>query len=444
LAILALMIAGLMALTGCTPAPIGGPSSGVDIPNSAVGMRASWAIDLLNSDDDVTAGELEGAVNKDMAEALPPQDLADFLNDLRASRPWTPTTYDENEGVAVLRVESPATDPLTMTIAVDDAGLVSGLRFAAVAAEREPATSWDELASAVERLPAETTFTVSRLSDDDAIESIFTAGDTGAKPIGSMVKLWVLAAVAEAVERGDLSWDSEVTVTDDRRSLPSGELQDEPAGTKVTVEDAALKMISVSDNTAMDLLIDIVGRGAVEQTFAELGQEDPGLNVPLLTTREMFQVGWSEHGALRETWQLGDDEVRQAVIDGLPGGPINVEPQDVADPAWQWGVDWFASAHDLVLVHAGLQERAEAATGAPVRRILGANPGLDFGDEWSYVAFKGGSVAGVLGGSWLLERQDGERYVITMQAASNDPAAVSDIAPYFGLVQDAAALLSAQ
>ena len=444
LPLLAAVVVGLLAMTGCTPETDAGVSSGIEIPDSPVGVRATWALDLINAEDEVTPDDVDGELTEAMAEAISPQDLADFLNELRESRPWTATTYNENEGAAAVRVESTETDPLTMTIAVDDAGLVSGLRFTPVAAEREPATSWDELAGAVERLDAATTLTATRLTDDDALEPVFTVGDTGVKPIGSMVKLWVLAAVADAVERGDLAWDTEVTVTDDRRSLPAGELQDEPAGTTVTVEDAALKMIAISDNTAMDLLIDIVGRGAVEQTFADLGQADPGLNVPLLTTREMFQVGWSENGALREAWHLGDDEVRRAVIDGLPGGLINVEPQDVEDAAWQWDVDWFATAEDLVLVHAGLQERAEAATGAPVRRILGTNPGLDFGEEWSYVAFKGGSVAGVLGGSWLLEREDGERFVITMQAASNDPAAVSGIEPYFGLVEDAAALLSAQ
>jgi hypothetical protein len=123
---------------------------------------------------------------------------------------------------------------------------------------------------------------------------------------------------------------------------------------------------------------------------------------------------------------------------------LNVEAQDVTEPAWHQGVDWFASAQDLVQVHAALDERAETMAGAPIRQIMGANPGLPFGDEWSYVAFKGGSISGVLGGSWLLEREDGERYVITMQAASTDPAAVANYAQYFGAVQDAAALLAAQ
>jgi beta-lactamase class A len=41
-------------------------------------------------------------------------------------------------------------------------------------------------------------------------------------------------------------------------------LQYEPEGTQISVLDAAAKMISISDNTAADMLIHLVGRSAVE------------------------------------------------------------------------------------------------------------------------------------------------------------------------------------
>ena len=445
LSVVAALVAGLLALTGCTPEPADDAASpGVEIPDSPVGARAEWALDLVNAEAPVAPDDLDGDLSPAMLEAVTLEEFAAALNSIRESRPWTATDYVENGANAEVRLESYATDPLQMKVAVDEAGLVDGLLFSPVPAEREAFTTWDELTGAVDGLPAATTLTVTHLTDGDETEPVFTAGDTGAHPMGSMVKLWVLAAVADAVKRGDLTWDTKLTVTDDLRSLPSGELQDAPAGTEVSVEDAALKMISISDNTAMDLLINAVGRDAVEQTFAKLGQQDPGLNVPLLTSREAFQVGWTENGALRDAWFRGDDDVRRAVIAGLPGGVVQLEAQDVTTPAWQQGIDWFASAHDLVLVHTALQARAATPSGAPIREILGANPGLPFGDEWSYVAYKGGSVVGVLGGSWLLEREDGERYVITLQAASTDPAAVADVARYFGLVEDAAAILAAQ
>lgn len=107
-------------------------------------------------------------------------------------------------------------------------------------------------------------------------------------------------------------------------------------------------------------------------------------------------------------------------------------------------MDWFADASDLVDAHVALQQKAQRAGGEPVREILSANPGLRFDtDVWNSVSFKGGSAPGVLAGSWLLERTDGARFVITLQATSEDPAALADPALIFGNVEDATALLVA-
>jgi hypothetical protein len=106
-------------------------------------------------------------------------------------------------------------------------------------------------------------------------------------------------------------------------------------------------------------------------------------------------------------------------------------------------IDWFANPADLVAAHLALQQKAATPAGEPVRGILSANPGLQFDSKaFPYVAFKGGSAPGVLAGSWLLERADGERFVITMQSSSLDPADVTDTALVFGNVTDAAALLA--
>src|SRR5690625_1565274 len=115
-----------------------------------------------------------------------------------------------------------------------------------------------------------------------------------ARPIGSIVKLYVLDAVRQAVADGELAWEDTLTLTDDLRSLPSGVLQEEPAGHEVTVREAAELMISISDNTATDLLIDAVGREAVLAAVERLGHHDPELLTPLVTTRELFQLAFTD------------------------------------------------------------------------------------------------------------------------------------------------------
>ena len=82
--------------------------------------------------------------------------------------------------------------------------------------------------------------------------------------VGSAFKLYVLDALGRAVASGRVSWDQLLTVTACVKSLPSGVLETVPDGTRVPVRRAADEMISISDNTAADLLIARVGRTAVD------------------------------------------------------------------------------------------------------------------------------------------------------------------------------------
>ncbi|GAA4476369.1 hypothetical protein GCM10023190_13710 [Enteractinococcus fodinae] len=239
-------------------------------------------------------------------------------------------------------------------------------------------------------------------------------------PLGSMFKLYVLYAVAQAIEAGELSWDTVLTVSEHNRSLPSGELQDEPAGTTVTVHDAATKMIQISDNTATDMLIQQLGREAIEAAVRDAGHHDPELMAPFPSTREFFQIGWSDPAYL-ETWSDGTKEEQRDLLDELEQQPI--DEYDVAvggDPVWPQGVEWFASAEDVAAVHRALHEHPDPT----IRTILGGQSGAEQ-EKWDYVAFKGGSSPGVLTGSWFIENGPGEQYVVVLQAATDDPAGIS-------------------
>lgn len=239
-------------------------------------------------------------------------------------------------------------------------------------------------------------------------------------PLGSIFKLYVLLAVADAVEGGDLDWGTVLTVSPQNRSLPSGELQDAPDGTQVTVLEAATKMIEISDNTATDVLIQAVGRQAVEDAVVQAGHHDPALMWPFVSTRELFQIGWGDPAYL-EIWQNGNQDEQYALLEQLEHQSIS--PHDIAvggDPLWPQGVDWYASARDIASVHVALQQHDDAT----VREILSQNPGVNQ-DAWDYVGYKGGSSLGVLTGSWYLEDADGEGYVVVIQANTDEPAGIS-------------------
>lgn len=235
-----------------------------------------------------------------------------------------------------------------------------------------------------------------------------------------MFKLYVLLAVSQAVDDGTLGWDTTLTVEDHNRSLPSGKLQDEPNGTEVTVQEAATKMIEISDNTATDMLIQALGREAIEDAVQDAGHHDPELLSPFPSTREMFQLGWGAPEHL-DTWQTGTKQEQRQLLDQLAHQPT--DPQDVVvggDPLWDQGVEWFASAHDVAAVHQALQDEQDPI----IREMLSRNPGVEQ-HAWDYVAFKGGSSPGVVTGSWFVEDATGESYVVVLQAATEDAAGIS-------------------
>jgi beta-lactamase class A len=96
--------------------------------------------------------------------------------------------------------------------------------------------------------------------------------------IASVFKLYVLGELARQVQAGEVAWDEPITLTDDLRSMPSGDYAWVPAGQQVTVRQLAEGMIWQSDNTATDHLIGRLGRENVERAFAAYGHADPEAN----------------------------------------------------------------------------------------------------------------------------------------------------------------------
>ncbi len=302
-----------------------------------------------------------------------------------------------------------------------------------------PAGSWDELRGRLEALDADVGMVAARVGADGGCEPVAELDPATPRPMASIFKLYVLGAVAAAVDAGSLSWADVLTVSGGLRSLPSGELQAEPDGTAVTVQRAAAAMIAISDNTASELLMDRVGRAAVEDAMTALGHARPDLNRPFLTTREFFTLGWGPQD-LRDDWARAGAASRTRILAALPGGPLRVSGVDIDDPAWTSGIDWFGSALDVCAAQAALHADPSDEV---LRSVLGQSRGVTIDEAaWPYVSFKGGNAPGVVTASWYAERADGERYVVVMQAAAPDAAALADHDAFFALGEDAFAMLS--
>lgn len=451
-------------LAGCSPddaAPGVSPSASstaptasadaVELPAGPLGDHLRWFIGQVNdapADDADAAAAHFSAV---MLEQVSIEEIRAGMTSLRTTAPWTPVAFDGDatEGVATL-MDAQGTF-IDTQIVVDEVGLIVGLLLVPGTDPTRPApTSWDELDERVEELDGtDVALLVSRVSAPvdaaqpvgERCEPVHGAGQVDTPmPVASIFKLYVLAAVAQAVEAGTLAWDTPLTLTDDVRSLPSGTLQDEATGTVVTVRDAAGAMIAISDNTAADLLATTVGRDAVLAAMTATGHSDPALNTPFLTTRDLFRLGWAAPDDA-PAWDSLSEPEQAAAVAALPGGMVGVGPAAVTAPVWEEGIDWFATAADLCAVHVALQDAAATATGGPVRDILSANPGIEIDSTaWPYVGFKGGSTPGVLAGSWYAEDADGESVVVSVQLSSSDPATLPSVATFAELAESALTL----
>ncbi len=210
--------------------------------------------------------------------------------------------------------------------------------------------------------------------------------------VGSAFKLAVLAALKDQIAAGALAWDDVATLEAGHISLPSGILQAWPVGSPLTLHTLASLMISVSDNTATDALIALLGRELVEKYTA--------LNRPLLTTREAFALKSPANDDYLKAYRQGDAGQRRGVLKRLQSLPLPDVGSFTGPQALD--VEWFFTPSELVNLMAAVQD-------LPVFSI---NPGVASPDNWQHIAFKGGSEPGVINlTTWLVGRS-GTNYCV--------------------------------
>jgi beta-lactamase class A len=186
----------------------------------------------------------------------------------------------------------------------------------------------------------------------------------------SMIKIPVLVAMLQAVDAGQIKQDQLVTVRQDLVTGGSGWLQWRPVGSKIVLKDAAELMMVVSDNTATNMVIDLLGgKEKLDAEFVSWGLERTRINN-----------------------MLGDFE-----------GTNKTDP------------------HDMVYLMARI-ERGELLSAASrkwmydvmsrtrIRTLL--NPGLPPGAK---IAHKTGDIGMMVGDAGIVTTPEGKRYIVSVQ-----------------------------
>ena len=92
-----------------------------------------------------------------------------------------------------------------------------------------------------------------------------------AMPAASTIKIPVMVEVFEQLASGNFDLNRTVTLLQSDRDWGSGDLADAPRGARYTVAKLLTLMITVSDNTATNMLIRLVGRRSINLEMADLG-----------------------------------------------------------------------------------------------------------------------------------------------------------------------------
>ncbi|MET3724039.1 serine hydrolase [Sphingomonas trueperi] len=349
------------------------------------------------------------------------------LQHLDAKTPWSGTITVEYRDALV-----------SMAISVDPAGdhRITGLLVQGVTARE---ATLDAVEAALKGLPGRTGYALAKLGDGKP-QLLRQHNADQAFAIGSEFKLVILAELIRATSAGERSWDDMVTL--DGSELPGGGYTAKPAGTKVSLRELATQMISISDNSATDILLKTLGRTKVEAMLPVVGIADPARNRPFLGTGEVFKL--KTIPALRDRYIAANEAERRALLAGevaaTPLSKVDVGLFSAGKPLSIDTLEWFETPADLVRVMDWIRRNTEGPKGKDARAVLSKNPGIPplAASKWSYVGYKGGSEPGVIAMTLLLQGKDGGWTVLS--ASWNDPAQEVEQGRFAGLVGKAAEL----
>ena len=407
--------AGGAVPAGATGRPV--PS----IPAGPVGAQLAWFLGAVGSAP-LSTPVIDAHFDSRFLATVDPQQLNAVLDGLSASgAPTLVSVAPDPFTSSLVAVADFGGTPLEVQMAVDGSGLIEGLELTPASTSE----TWAQVDSRLASLAPGVGLLAARLGRDGTCVPIHEVHASTPRPTASMFKLFVLGALAEQIAAGRVRWDQELTVEPSLQSRGSiaGSLQYSPAGTRVTVREAATKMISISDNTAADMLIHLVGRSAVEAQVRRWSAH-AALDDPFLTTREVILLHYSDFPSLARRYLSLSPAGRQAfltsTVDPLPLAGVvgSSQPRDIAS------IEWFASPDDLCRAFAGLQSLASRPGLGPIAGVLSVNHG-DSGLEapqWQSVWFKGGSEPGVLTLGYRARTAQGQSYVVVAMAEDPDEA----------------------
>lgn len=267
--------------------------------------------------------------------------------------------------------------------------------------------------------------------------------------VGSTFKLFILGALADEVNAHRRRLDDTMLLDPRWIGPPHSEMSDWPMGSPVTLNTLALKMISISDNTATDHLLHLLGRRRVERQMAVMGHQHPEWNRPLLFTREMAMIRDKVVPEREEQYRKLDEAGRRKFLDGI-ADVRDYEKLDFDTRSYDVA-EWFARPVDMARALDWLRRNTgDDQPAALLRAVMAVETKLEYDrEQWPYVGFKGGSEDRLIAGNWLLRHRNGRWYTFHLYWNSPDEdvtekAMIEALQGIFGVIDKQVASEAAQ
>ena len=146
----------------------------------------------------------------------------------------------------------------------------------------------------------------------------------------STFKVPILVELYRQVDQGNVDPAARLELTDEVRSPGGGTLKELDSGLRLTIHDLAMLMIIVSDNTATDMLYNLVGRDNLNDTMRKLGLHKTSL--PMTCKQLLYSMYGVETGDIFEGTRLvGDALAHGRTVPGSDG--LSEERSDVSSPS---------------------------------------------------------------------------------------------------------------
>ena len=203
-----LALGGLLASSSSAAAP----------PGRAAADQLEWVVSVFNGSSAPSAAVLQRHFTPGFLNAVPRQQLLEAFYPAWSNRPVKLQTITNVPAGAVATVAtSEARFRLSVTVEPTGSHRINALLLQPAALKL---TSWRAIDGALSRLGTHAALDVGS-PDGKTIHALNAAEPLA---IGSAFKLYVLGALAQAIEKGEASWEERLAISDAHKSLPSGSM----------------------------------------------------------------------------------------------------------------------------------------------------------------------------------------------------------------------------